>query len=96
MNSDLTEYLISLGNLAVMARLYCDEQGTIAQSGILQPDEIEHAQTIEWQVDKLLDIIDAQVSMVSARTPENWEDILKTITKKIKEKQDELGRHKKV
>lgn len=80
---DLADYLVTLGKLALTVRIIGDEQSRIAQTGILQSDEMEIAQTIEWRISQLMEVLDAQVALVAARTPKSWEEVLKEITDKI-------------
>lgn len=89
---DLAAYLLVLGKLALTVRILGDEQSRVAMTGILQADEMEIAHSIEWDIGRLMDTIDAQVALVAARTPKDWEDILREITDKITNGDKENGK----
>jgi len=85
MSEDITDYLAVLGKLALMSQLLSDEQKRLANTGMLNMEEFEQSESIEWLVVKLLAEIEGQVRLVSERTPVEWEEILKQIGKKLNE-----------
>lgn len=88
MSKELNDYLITLGKLAITARLCADEQARQAQTGILNLEEMAQAENIDLSVKELMSHIDVQVGLVVARTPKEWEEILEDIKKQLIEEKN--------
>jgi len=77
--NSLESYLLNLGKLAVMIQLLQEEQETVRNSGILNIDETELSETIDWNCKKVLISLADQVRLVGERTEKTWEETVKDL-----------------
>lgn len=84
-NKTIEQYLLVLGKLSVMLELLDREQFDYISSGVLELDEIELAETIQWQCKKMITCISDQVRMVGERTPLTWPETMEKIIKQLNE-----------
>lgn len=91
MSKELNEYMVVLGKLALTAKIYCDEQMRQAETGILQLEEMAQAENILHSVDQMLNHIDVQIGLVSARTPTDWTEVLEEIKETLNKKEKQYG-----
>lgn len=77
--NSLEAYLLNLGKLAVMLQLLQEEQATVRNSGILNIDETELSETIDWNCKKVLTSLSDQVRLVGERTEKTWEETIEEL-----------------
>lgn len=83
MTKTIEDYLLSLGKLAVMVQMLKDEQKKYLKIGILNDDEAEMVETIEYRCDQLIHAMGDQVGMVGERTAKTWDETLEDIKKEL-------------
>lgn len=85
---DLRHYVIEMGKFALQINAYLDVQNEYVRSGVLDEDEMELAETIEWLSIKVFKSMDSQLGLIGERMPEEWSKSIKEIIKDCLKSED--------
>lgn len=86
----LEDYLIHLGVLAVSLRSMAELHKLCVKRGIFNDDEIENARTVVYEIQRIFIVINDQIGLVTSRTGQEWEDILKEVVESLPSKKTDL------
>lgn len=84
----LEDYTLRLGTLGVGLLTIKQVLQEVRRSGLLQLDEEEQAETIDYFIEKVMTALNDQLRLMSQRIPDGWEGIHKQILQKISTGED--------